>query len=306
MSAIGTKTCWTAARPHDPLPEVVGIIVHLTFARRDQPYAVFIDNNLGSRPDYLRELCQALQPLRKIWTAAVSIDVTDDHTLVREMAMAGCTGGVRQFPHSDSLPCDTAVPTNGSRGTPAAPRLEPYDTAHAVFRPRHMTAEELERGYAWMYRRLFSHASIWRRRPEDWRGSALSGDVVLIQAVQPVLALPDSETSGTHGVASLGGVDAAAAFAFSGAPGEDAGVGQCGWMCGVGGSVGAVLKTRVLLQSVEGLQYRWHLRAMSGVDQLISSPPKCRPKRGLVPSGFSGNGIGGSSGNGRHRTSRRR
>jgi len=44
-----------------------------------------------------------------------------------------------------------------------------YDTAHAVFRPRHMAPEELEKGYAWIYRRLFSHQSIWRRRPEDWR-----------------------------------------------------------------------------------------------------------------------------------------
>jgi radical SAM superfamily enzyme YgiQ (UPF0313 family) len=47
-----------------------------------------------------------------------------------------------------------------------------YDTAHAVFRPRNMSPEELERGYAWMYRRLFSHASIWRRRPADWRAVA--------------------------------------------------------------------------------------------------------------------------------------
>ena len=44
-----------------------------------------------------------------------------------------------------------------------------YDTAHAVFRPKHMTPEELEHGYGWIYQRLFSHASIWRRRPEDWR-----------------------------------------------------------------------------------------------------------------------------------------
>jgi hypothetical protein len=28
-----------------------------------------------------------------------------------------------------------------------------------------MTAEELLLGYDWTYRRLFSHASIWRRRP---------------------------------------------------------------------------------------------------------------------------------------------
>jgi radical SAM superfamily enzyme YgiQ (UPF0313 family) len=52
-----------------------------------------------------------------------------------------------------------------------------YDTAHAVFRPKHMSPEELEEGYAWIYRRLFSHASIWARRPEDWR------------AVMPYLAM---------------------------------------------------------------------------------------------------------------------
>jgi hypothetical protein len=44
-----------------------------------------------------------------------------------------------------------------------------YDTAHTVFEPRHMTPEQLEAGYAWCYETLFSHASIWNRRPEDWR-----------------------------------------------------------------------------------------------------------------------------------------
>ena len=44
-----------------------------------------------------------------------------------------------------------------------------YDTAHAVFKPRHMSPAELEQGYGWMYQRLFSHVSIWRRRPVDWR-----------------------------------------------------------------------------------------------------------------------------------------
>jgi len=62
------------------------------FVEDGQPYGVFIDNNLGSRPDYLRELCRALRPLEKIWSAAVSIDMTDDPDLVREMALAGCTG----------------------------------------------------------------------------------------------------------------------------------------------------------------------------------------------------------------------
>ena len=47
-----------------------------------------------------------------------------------------------------------------------------YDTAHVVFRPKQMTPEELAQGYGWLYRRLFSHASIWRRRPSDWRAVA--------------------------------------------------------------------------------------------------------------------------------------
>ena len=42
-----------------------------------------------------------------------------------------------------------------------------YDTAHVVFRPRYMTPDELGLGYDWLYRRLFSPVSIWRRRPRD-------------------------------------------------------------------------------------------------------------------------------------------
>jgi radical SAM superfamily enzyme YgiQ (UPF0313 family) len=60
--------------------------------RERQPYAVFVDNNLGSRKEYLRALCTALAPLEIIWSAAVSIDVSDDPSLVRAMALAGCTG----------------------------------------------------------------------------------------------------------------------------------------------------------------------------------------------------------------------
>ncbi len=62
------------------------------FKADDQPYAVFIDNNLGSRRDYLHALCTRVAPLNKIWSAAVTIDVTDDPSLIRNMALAGCTG----------------------------------------------------------------------------------------------------------------------------------------------------------------------------------------------------------------------
>jgi len=200
-----------------------------------QPYAVFVDNNLGSRPAYLRSLCEAIQPLGIIWSAAVSIDVTDDPSLIREMALAGCTGvfvgfeslqvenltaARKQTPSPDDyarrvqLLHHYGIQVNGSfvfgfdhdgpdvfrrtvewieqnrlecatfhiltpyPGTPLFRRIESegrilhrdwdlYDTAHVVFQPKRMTCEELNEGYAWSYRTLFSHRSIWRRRPED-------------------------------------------------------------------------------------------------------------------------------------------
>ena len=205
-----------------------------------QPYAVFVDNNLGSRPDYLRALCRALAPLEKIWSAAVTLDVTDDPDLVREMALAGCTGvfvgfesltdenlavsrkktpRTADYARRVALLHEHGIQVNGSfvlgfdadgpdvfartaawieanrlecatfhiltpyPGTPLFHRLAAegrllhrdwarYDTAHVVFRPRRMTEAQLAEGYAWLYRRLFSHASIWRRRPRDWRAVA--------------------------------------------------------------------------------------------------------------------------------------
>ncbi len=207
------------------------------FLADGQPYGVFIDNNLGSNRAYLRELCQALRPLNKIWSAAVSIDVTDDPSLIRAMALAGCTGvfigfesltdenlaaarkktpktadyarrvrmlhenGIQVngsfvlgFDHDrkdvfartadwieeNRLECATFHILTPYPATPLFRQIEAekrllhrdwslYDTAHAVFRPKHMSPEELEEGYAWIYRRLFSHTSIWRRRPADWR-----------------------------------------------------------------------------------------------------------------------------------------
>jgi radical SAM superfamily enzyme YgiQ (UPF0313 family) len=207
------------------------------FAATGEPYGVFIDNNLGSKPEYLRDLCRALRPLEKIWSAAVSIDVTDDPGVVREMALAGCTGvfvgfeslsddnlldarkktprcadyarrvallhdhgiqvngsfvlgfdhdGADVFAHTanwieqNRLECATFHILTPYPGTPLFRQMESqgrllhrdwekYDTAHVVFRPKRMSVRQLAAGYAWCYRRLFSHRSIWRRRPTDVR-----------------------------------------------------------------------------------------------------------------------------------------
>lgn len=197
-------------------------------------YAVFLDNNLGSRRSWLRQLCRSLGRVGGIWSAAVSIDVTDDEELVREMALSGCTAVFVGFESLTGENLDDAkkktprpedyarrvdvlhrygIAVNGSfvlgfdhdrpdvfertaswieacrlecatfhiltpyPGTPLYKTLEregrilhhdwqKYDTAHVVFRPRHMTEEELAEGYAYCYERLFSADSIWKRRPE--------------------------------------------------------------------------------------------------------------------------------------------
>lgn len=210
------------------------------FLRDRQPYGVFIDNNLGSNREYLAELCRAMRPLEKIWSAAVSIDVTDDPSLIRQMALSGCTGvfvgfeslmdgnlaearkktpktadyarrvrllhenGIQvngsfvlgfdqdrkdvfeataEWVEENRLECATFHILTPYPATPLFRRMEAegrllhrdwnlYDTAHAVFRPKHMSPGELEHGYEWIYHRLFSHTSIWRRSPGDWRAVA--------------------------------------------------------------------------------------------------------------------------------------
>ncbi|UCD76804.1 MAG: radical SAM protein [Phycisphaerales bacterium] len=203
------------------------------FLASGEPYGVFTDNNLGSDRQYLARLCRELEKTGRIWSAAVSLDVTDDPALVRTMALAGCTGvfvgletlsaenlidagkkspkpedyarrveifhrhGVQVnasfvfgFDHdrgdvfqktvdwveANRLACATFHILTPYPGTPLFRELhrqgrllhrdwDLYDTAHAVFRPRHMSPEELEAGYRWCYRRMFSVQSIWRRRP---------------------------------------------------------------------------------------------------------------------------------------------
>jgi len=210
-----------------------------------EKYVVFTDNNLGSNKKYLMDLCRALKPLDIMWSAAVSIDVTDDPTLVRAMGTAGCMGvfvgfesltdenletagkrtpktchyadrvklfhqnGIQvngsfvfgfdgdkkdvfsktvEWVEENKLECSTFHILTPYPGTPLFKRLEKegriihknwnlYDTAHTVFIPKNMTPGELEQGYAWAYKRLFSHTSIWRRRPSD------------LKAVAPYLAM---------------------------------------------------------------------------------------------------------------------
>jgi radical SAM superfamily enzyme YgiQ (UPF0313 family) len=95
------------------------------FQADGQPYAVFIDNNLGSQPEYLVKLCRAMRPLEKIWSAAVTLDVTDDPQVVREMALAGCTGVFIGF--------ESLADGNLTAARKRTPRIEDYSRRVKIF-----------------------------------------------------------------------------------------------------------------------------------------------------------------------------
>ncbi|UCH20864.1 MAG: B12-binding domain-containing radical SAM protein [Deltaproteobacteria bacterium] len=224
MSTKGLKMPYQMREPEQIATE---------FRQSDEPYGVFTDNNLGSNRDYLRGLCQELRKVDKIWSAAVTIDVTDDVSLVREMALSGCTGvfvglesligenlidARKKTPRPDDyarrvdvfhsqgiqvntsfvfgfdhdtpdvfektvnwiedsrLACATFHILTPYPGTPLFRKLEKekrilhrdwnrYDTANVVFQPRKMTPDELQSGYEWCYRKLFSMRSSLRRCP---------------------------------------------------------------------------------------------------------------------------------------------
>jgi len=145
-----------------------------------EPCTIFLDNNPGSDREHLRRLCRALQAIERIWSAAVSIDVTDDPSLVREMALAGCTGVFVGFDHDGPDVFARTVAWLEENRLETEGRILHrewglYDTAHVVFRPARMTEEELSAGRALCYERLFSHASIWRRRHLRYRRGPAAG-----------------------------------------------------------------------------------------------------------------------------------
>jgi len=45
--------------------------------------------------------------------------------------------------------------------------LSLYNTAHVVFQPQNMTKQELQEGYLWIYRNVYSFKNILKRLPED-------------------------------------------------------------------------------------------------------------------------------------------
>jgi len=95
------------------------------FSATREPYGVFTDNNLGSRREYLSALCRAMGRTGTIWSAAVSLDVTDEPDLVREMALGGCTSVFVGF--------ESLVGENLDAARKKSPRPEDYARRVGLF-----------------------------------------------------------------------------------------------------------------------------------------------------------------------------
>jgi radical SAM superfamily enzyme YgiQ (UPF0313 family) len=116
-----------------------------------QPYAVFLDKNLGGNRHYLRLLCEAVRPLGTMWSAAVTLDVTDDPSLVREMALAGCAGVFIGF---ETLTDENLV-------TPGSERQPRIRQRVRLFRMRHQVNGGFVVGFDGDRRDTFTSLAQW-------------------------------------------------------------------------------------------------------------------------------------------------
>ena len=74
-----------------PIPNVIrdiqAVPSHWSWLQRK--YLMLWDNNLGADRAYVRDLCEALVPLKRIWATETSIDTVTEES-ARRMARAGC------------------------------------------------------------------------------------------------------------------------------------------------------------------------------------------------------------------------
>jgi hypothetical protein len=125
--------------PHAPFPEVVGITVHLHDCGI-QVNGSFVLGFDHDRPDCFEQLMDWIEACRMENATFHILTPYPGTPLFRQMEAEG-----RLLHRNWDL----------------------YDTAHTVFRPRHMEPEVLEASYAWCYERLLSVESIWKRRPRQ-------------------------------------------------------------------------------------------------------------------------------------------
>lgn len=82
----------------------------------------FVDDNIAADKDALKELCEALIPLKVRWVSQGSMDMLDDPELMRLLIRSGCLGFVIGFEslNEDNLKHMRKAPNRKRQGNPEA------------------------------------------------------------------------------------------------------------------------------------------------------------------------------------------
>ncbi len=88
----------------------------------------FVDDNIASNRDALKDLCRELIPLRLNWVSQASLDVTADAELMGLMAQSGCLGHIMGF---ESI---TRASVREARKAPNMGKFDQYATQIRILR----------------------------------------------------------------------------------------------------------------------------------------------------------------------------
>lgn len=88
----------------------------------------FVDDNIASDREALKELCRALIPLRINWVSQASLDITADKETMELMAQSGCLGHIMGF---ESI---TRASVKEARKAPNMGKFDQYATQIRILR----------------------------------------------------------------------------------------------------------------------------------------------------------------------------
>ncbi|MEQ1669492.1 MAG: radical SAM protein [Hyphomicrobium sp.] len=88
----------------------------------------FVDDNIASNREALKDLCRALIPLRINWVSQASLDITTDAEAMKLMADSGCLGHIMGF---ESI---TRASVKEARKAPNMGKFDTYETQIRILR----------------------------------------------------------------------------------------------------------------------------------------------------------------------------
>jgi radical SAM superfamily enzyme YgiQ (UPF0313 family) len=88
----------------------------------------FVDDNIASNREALKDLCRALIPMKVNWVSQASLDCTSDRELMQLMVDAGCLGHIMGF---ESI---TRASIKETRKAPNMPKFDMYATQIRILR----------------------------------------------------------------------------------------------------------------------------------------------------------------------------